>query len=278
MKFLVLIVVLGLRRLDASWPAWLLNPHRHQSWLQQAANRLGGEQRVWWLAVFLPALLTALLVCWLAGFWGQLLVMLLGIGLLLWLVGCQSEFRNVDELLVRGRMNDPEGFAALATDEFGVSGSPGERQYQKALAEQILGREQQLFIAIFWLVVLGFGAAFLVVLNRAWLAWAGTDQADSWQARLDTLLSWPARLLLVLSMALAGNFTAVMEAMRGRWQPREQSGEGLLQVANVAMDDQEEQREASLAAAMDHLEALQGLLLRCVAIWLIVSAIWIIVM
>tara|TARA_B100000676_G_C17893533_1_gene740603 strand:+ start:59 stop:895 length:837 start_codon:yes stop_codon:yes gene_type:complete len=277
MKFLVLILVLGLRRLDTNWPFWLANPQRHQGWLQQWSNRLGQGQRVWWLAVLLPALLIYALTCWLDGFWGQLLVLVLGIALMLWLVGGQSEFRHVDELLVRGRMNDPDGFAALATDEFDVTGTPGEPGYQRALTEKILAREQQLFIAIFWLVVLGFGAAFLVVLNRAWLAWAGEPQANSWQARLDDWLSWPANKLLVLSMALAGDFTAVMEKMRGQWLRLDHSGQGLQEVANVALEDVQPQQEGFLSAALDHLESLQGLLLRCVAIWLILSALWVIV-
>ena len=276
MKFLVLILVLGLRRLDTSWPLWLTNPQRHQGWLQQWGNRLGQGQRVWWLAVLLPALLIYALTCWLDGFWGQLMVLLLGVILMLWLAGGQSEFRHVDELLVRGRMNDPEGFAALATDEFDVTGTPDDPAYQSALTEKILAREQQLFIAIFWLVLLGFAAAFLVVLNRAWVIRAGDEQANHWQTRLDSWLSWPANRLLVLSMALAGDFTAVMEKMRGHWSRQEHSGQALQQVANVALEDSQASGEGSLSAALDHLESLQGLLLRCVAIWLILAALWVI--
>lgn len=278
MKLLVLILVLGLRRLDTSWPLWITNPQRHQGWLQQWNNRLGQGQRVWWLAVLLPAVLISALTCWLDGFWGQLLVLVLGIALMLWLVGGQSEFRHVDELLVRGRMNDPDGFAALTTDEFDVTGTPGEPAYQSALTEKILLREQQLFIAIFWLVVLGFGAAFLVVLNRAWLIRADQKDVNSWQARLDGWLCWPANKLLVLSLALAGDFTAVMEKMRGRWWSREQGDQSLPEVASVALDAPQGQSDGSLSSAMDHLESLQGLLLRCVAIWLILAALWIIVM
>lgn len=277
MKFLVLILVLGLRRLDTSWPLWISNPQRHQGWLQQWSNRLGQGQRVWWLAVLLPAVLIAALTCWLDGFWGQLLVLALGTALMLWLVGGQSEFRHVDELLVRGRMNDPEGFAALATDEFDVTGTPGDPDYQSALTERILAREQGLFVAIFWLVLLGFGAAFLVVLNRAWLSRAGEEQGNSWQARLDGWACWPANRLLVLSMALAGDFTAVMEKMRGHWLRQEHSGDSLQQVVNVALETSPSGEPGSLSAALDHLESLQGLLLRCVAIWLILSALWIIV-
>ncbi|MED5389209.1 MAG: hypothetical protein VX793_10185 [Pseudomonadota bacterium] len=277
MKFLVLILVLGVRRLDTGWPFWLANPHRHQGWLQQWSNRLGPGQRVWWLAVLLPAVLVSTLACWLDGFWGQLLVLLLGIVLLLWLVGVHSEFRHVDELLVRGRMNDPDGFAALAADEFGVNGTPGQSAYQQELVGKILSRELQLFIAIFWLVLLGPGAAFLVVLNRVWVDEKGEEGAGSWQSRLNDWLCWPANKLLLLSMALAGDFTAVMEKMRGRWLRRDPENAVLQDVATIALEEPLPAQTNTLSTMLDHLESLQGLLLRCVAIWLILSALWIIV-
>lgn len=78
-------------------------------------------------------------------------------------------------------------------------------------------------------------------------------------------------------MALAGDFTAVMEKMRGHWWRQEHSGQPLQQVANVALEDSQASGDGSLSAALDHLESLQGLLLRCVAIWLILAALWIIV-
>ncbi|MCG8392696.1 MAG: hypothetical protein MI745_06405 [Pseudomonadales bacterium] len=274
MKFLVLIVVLGLRRLDISWPHWLVDGQRHRAWLKQWGNRTGAGQWLWWLAVALPAGVFMVLECWLGGFWGQLVLLALGIALMLWLVGGQSEFRHVDELLVRGRMNDPDGFAALAQDEFAVTGTPGQGDYHQALSQTILEREQQLFVAIFWLVVLGPGAAFLVVLNRAWLNLAQQDAG--WQTTLDQLLCWPGRKLLVLSMALAGDFTAVMDKMRGQWANPDQQGEQLLAVVKVALEDVQ-MSDGAFPSALDELESMQGLLLRCVAIWLILAAIWIIV-
>ena len=111
MKFIVLIVVMGLRRMDLGWSTLLADDERHQRWLQRCGSRIGQPARVWWVAVLLPAVLIGWAACWLSGFWGQLLVLGLGILLLLWLLGSYSEFRYVDELLVRGRMNDPDGFS-----------------------------------------------------------------------------------------------------------------------------------------------------------------------
>ncbi len=279
MKFIVLIVVMGLRRMDAGWSPLLAGEERHQRWLQRCGSRVGQPNRVWWVAVLLPAVLIAWGACWLSGFWGQLLVLGLGTLLLLWLLGSHSEFRHVDELLVRGRMNDPDGFAALATDEFSVNCVPGDPAYHQQLSEQILAREERLFVAIFWLVLLGFGAAFLVVLNHAWLQRQRRHCSESetlgWQQALDDWLSLPARQLLIVSMSLAGDFTAVMERMRGAWWQLQPTPSLIVSVANVAQEENHDASPGTLHTAMDHLEGLQGLLLRCVAIWLIMAALWI---
>ena len=97
MKFIVLIVVMGLRRMDAGWSPLLAGEERHQRWLQRcdAASSLwcGG-----WLCCCLQCCCLGHVP--LSGFWGQLLVLGLGV-LLLWLLGSHSGFRHVDELLVR---------------------------------------------------------------------------------------------------------------------------------------------------------------------------------
>ena len=76
-------------------------------------------------------------------------------------------------------------------------------------------------------------------------------------------------------MELAGDFSAVMNRMRGSWWQLQPSDSLLLSVANVAQEEGGEARPATLNMAMDQLEELQGLLLRCVAIWLIMAALWI---
>ncbi|MGB2246884.1 MAG: regulatory signaling modulator protein AmpE [Alcanivorax sediminis] len=274
MTFLMLILVLGLRRLESDWPHWMINGQRHHAWLQILASRFGNGLLLWCLAIAIPAVLLGLIECWLQGFWGQWLWLLLGSVVLLWLLGGHSEFRQVDELLVRGRMNDPEGFAALAEDEFGVQGDPMEPAVQQALAERILGREQQLFVAIFWLVVFGLPAALVVVLNHAWSQRAERENTR-WATTLDHWLSWPAQRLMIFSMALVGDFAAVLDYMRGHWLKLQGAEKHAAIAARVAMDVPEQEVGSPFYQMIAPLESLQGLLLRCMAVWLIMAALWV---
>ena len=71
MKFIVLIVVMGLRRMDLGWSTLLADDERHQRWLQRCGSRIGQPARVWWVAVLLPAVLIGWAACWLSGFWAS---------------------------------------------------------------------------------------------------------------------------------------------------------------------------------------------------------------
>ncbi len=274
MTFLMLILVLGLRRLESGWPHWMIDSQRHQAWLQRLANRFGNGLMLWGIGVLLPAVVLTFLECWLQGFWGQWLWLIFGGAVLLWLLGGHSEFRQVDELLVRGRMSDPEGFAALAEDEFGVQGDPRDPVVQQALAEEVLGREKQLFVAIFWLVLLGLPAALLVVLNGAWAQRAERDNTR-WATTLNLWLHWPAQRLLIFSMAVVGDFAAVLDCMRGHWFTLQGEDKQLAMAAQVAMDVPEQQEGSPFYRIIAPLESLQGLLLRCMAVWLILAAVWV---
>ena len=63
--------------------------------------------------------------------------------------------------------------------------------------------------------------------------------------------------------------------MRGAWWQLQPSASLMLSVTNVAQEEDRDACPGTLHTAMDHLEGLQGLLLRCVAIWLIMAALWI---
>lgn len=275
MSFLMLILVLGLRRLEAGWPHWMIDSGRHQAWLQRLASRFGNGSLQWCLAIAVPAVLLAVLACSLQGFWGQWLWLLLGSMVLLWLLGGHSEFRQVDELLIRGRMGDPDGFAALAEDEFGVQGDPRDPVTQQSLAEEILNREQRLFVAIFWLVVAGLPAAFVVVLNGAWAQRAERENTR-WAITLDQWLSWPAQRVLIFSMAVVGDFAAVLDCMRGHWLTLQGAAGQIAMAAKVAMDIPEPEEDTPFYRIIAPLESLQGLLLRCMAVWLILAAVWVV--
>ncbi|HAD63100.1 MAG TPA: hypothetical protein DCG27_03500, partial [Alcanivorax sp.] len=166
MKLLVILLVLALRRRDGGWPLWLTREERHQRFIDRLSP--GGGALAWWLAVALPTLLVALLFSWLCGLLGALLTLLLGGVLLLWLIGVESEFRRMDTLLVRGRMNDRDALAGSAARAFGTGplddGPDSERAWFNDLADRFVLRAGDLFAVLFWVTVLGFGAALLFVL------------------------------------------------------------------------------------------------------------------
>lgn len=281
MKLLLLLVVLALRRLDIGWPAWLLDRQKARHLLAPVENQLNRLTESvllhWLLAVLLPAVLVALLLGWLSGFLWGLPALFVAVLLLLWLLGPESEFRHLDEMLVRGRMGDDQQLAEIATEQFQAIGTPADEGYFPALKKRITRQDlTNLFATIFWLIVLGYGAALLYVLNRQWLSDENTGRRE-FAGLLHTALIWIPARLLVLCMALAGNFSRVAEAVAGEvWQLDD--GQSLVDDALAgamdlpALDDPE-----NLQAGVDQLEKLQSLLLRCLAIWLILSAAWIVI-
>lgn len=280
MKLLVLLVVLAMRRLDMGWPAWLSDRDRIRRLadpLADAAASLGiNGVPAWIIRVALPALIIGLLIAWLHGVLWGLAGWLAGGALLLWLLGTDSESRQVDDMLVRGRMNDPEGLAELARDAFGVDTSEASGEGFRALFRNVLSREaHHLFATIFWLVALGYWAALFYVLNYQLMRSDQTDETVREPARvMHTALFWLPGRLLVLCIGLAGDWHRVSEAVSGRlWDLSET--EPLLQDALVAAMDRGETPPDSLQAAMDTLEAQQGLLLRCLALWLLLAAFWV---
>lgn len=271
MRLFVILLVLGARRLDSGWPGWLTRDDRHQSLLATLAPHRHGVLG-WWLAVALPAVLVALFFGWLHGFWGALLTLVLGSVLMLWMVGVESEFRPVDELLVRGRMNDREALLACARESFGHPEGEPDKAWFSGLGECVLERAAGLFAVIFWITVLGFGAALLLVLNRAWLA-RHPDHCD-WSRSLDAAMSWIPNRLTALALALVGHFGAVMHKIGGRIWRLDDGATLLGQAARAALDEEGRSAETGFQAGVDLLEALQGLLLRALAVWLIFAALW----
>lgn len=271
MKLLVLLLALVLRRRDGGWPAWLVREDRHRRFLAALAPASGVPG--WWLAVALPALLAALLFAWFDGLPGALATLLLGTPLLLWLIGVDSEFRHLDNLLVRGRMNDREALAAGAAEAFEHPAGACDGDWFDGLCGRVLERAALLFAVVFWLTVLGFGAAVLLVLNRAWLR--RDPDAGDWARSLDAALCWIPARLTVLALALVGHFGAVTAAAAGRLWRLDDGRELLGAVAAAAVARETEGRDSPFQHGVDRLEALQGLLLRALAVWLIFAALWV---
>ncbi|MFN3713964.1 MAG: hypothetical protein ACK4SX_09920 [Alcanivoracaceae bacterium] len=278
MKLLVLLVVLALRRLDVVWPDWLTGGGqmaRLQNWFSGLLADHLSDLVAWGLRVALPALLVAWLMLVLHGMLWGLAGWVAGAVLLLWLLGPESEFRHLDDMLVRGRMSDPHTLGQLAEQHFGAQGQPGEPGYFAGLMMRILHRDSgHLFATVFFLMALGYWAAFLYLANR-WLA-ARPSLAGSEAARVvDAAMFWlPSRLLIVV-MALVGDFRRVMEAVDGRMLQLDDNHRVLEDATIAALDLDAEPDPDDLQAGIDMLEALQSLLLRCLAMWLIMAAIWI---
>lgn len=282
MKLLILLLVLGLRRLDYAWPEWLRAPARFARLLVPLGDlagvlRLSGPFR-WLVVVLLPAAVAGALIAWLHCVLGGVPGWIVGGALLLWLLGPDSENRRVDDLLVRGRMQDSAGVSEAATD-FGVSGDPGEAGFFGRLYSRILNREAQgLFAISFWLIVLGYWAALLYTLNYFLMRVEDEDDALVDTARtVHAALFWPPARLLVACMALAGDWRRVSNTLSGRVWTLEDDDRLLDDAMNAAVGVEEASEPEAMDQAMDRLESRQGLLLRCLAIWLLLSAAWVLI-
>lgn len=234
--------------------------------LGDAASRLH-----WLLAVLLPSLLMAALFYVLGELLWGLLAWGAGALLLLWLWGAESEFRQLEELLALGRMQDREGLEAMAQDSFQVS--PGANFFARLQSSFFLRDARVLFASIFWLILLGYWAVFLYLLNRCYLhVFKASD--DSLAAGLDRIMFYPVARLLVLCLALASDYQQVMAAVKGRLLALPSNELLQLAVAGVLARSGETSADV-LAQQMDRLEVLHATMLRTLALWLVLAAVWI---
>lgn len=279
MKLIVLLVVLALRRLDIAWLDVFLASDRLDQALRPIREKIVEKSlsplAEWSVLVLLPVLVIAaamaLLSAWL---WG-IPAFFAGVLLLLWLLGGRSEFRDTEDLLIRARMNDATSLAILATERVGMDPqkAPSDSGYFPDLLRTILTRDvRHLFATLFWFMVFGYWAAAFYALNLNWLRSReeGGDTAQMFQ----TVLLWiPARIML-LCMALAGNFGKVSDAVAHRLWRVDDSEDLLEEALPGALDLPALEDAADLSAGADQLEKLQGLLLRCMALWLILASLW----
>jgi AmpE protein len=276
MKLLVLLLVLALRRLDLAWPAWLLGEDRVRRWLLPFWQRLGQSSSPlhWGLGVLLPALLVALLFYALGQILWGIPGWFAGALLLLWLWGGESEFRQVEELLALGRMQDRERLYAMAQDSFQVS--PGRDFFARLQDSFFLRDARVLFASIFWLILLGYWAVFLYLVNRLYLQCLGDEETEGNRlaARLDLVLFYPVARLLVVCLALTSDFQQVMGAVRGRLLAL--PSETLLHLAVTGvLAHSERAGDDALSRQMERLEVLHAAMLRTLALWLVIAAVWV---
>ncbi|MDF1781540.1 MAG: hypothetical protein P1U67_09615 [Alcanivoracaceae bacterium] len=284
MKLIVLLVVLALRRLDVNWPTWMHHDSASGQLNASLTPSVSADGLAWILKILLPAVLVGVAFYFLQHILWGLPAVALGVIVLLWLLGVDSEFRQLDELIVRGRMNDKEEFSALAQEKFGVEGDPEDDGYYLSLCQTISHREAvTLFSSLFFFITLGYGAVLLYVLNR-WLA-ARDESGCEWARVCDAAFYWLPSRLLILAVALGGDFRRVMEAVDGRMWSWDKSQEIFEDAAIAALETELDaefdgrfgnDESGNLLAGVEVLEGLQSLLLRVLAIWLIFAAIWVV--
>jgi|TARA_R110002073_G_scaffold336505_1_gene534256 AmpE protein len=278
MRLIVLLVVLVLRRLDLSWPEWMKNHRGERLFMSPLVSFSSAESGAWLLRVMLPGVAVFGVLYILSQLIWGLPALLAGGVLVIWLLGTGSEFRSLDELVVRGRLNDAEELESAAREHFGHTASITDEGYFVGLCRAIGQREAgYLFAAIFYLVTLGYAALTIYILNR-WLA-ERRDSGSSWARTCDDAFTWLPSRLLIITLALAADFRRVMTAVDGRiWQQPDSSQDGdevLSDALTAALDITDEDEQANIQEGVEILEELQSLLLRVLSIWLMFSAAWV---
>ncbi len=271
MNLFILLLVLAVRRLDIGWTkSWVADNRIERrllpvvSWAQRNNK---GNGVVWLLAVVLPVVLWA----WLRASVPWALAVVLDALLLLWLLGAESEFRYVTGLVQRLRMRDGEQFQAQAEQHFGMTPGTEDEAYVQGLCARILMKSAEgTFAVLFWFFLLGTLGSLAFALN---FALARTLKAGNVAEQWHRFLVWLPQRLLLVAMALAGSFRGVVEGTARHWWQLD--GEALLRsVVPEGLDLPRNMPNTFLERAKVQLLALEGLLNRCLALWLIIGVLW----
>lgn len=271
MNLFILLLVLAVRRVDIGWSQSWIAEDRVQRGIAPlvawAKGKQKGEGIIWLVAVLVPVLLWAWLRNWVLPSFGYALDAVL----LLWLLGAESEFRYLSGLIQRVRMHDAEQLEVQARQHFALEKNASEDNYLDGLVHRVLLKSAEgTFALLFWFFLAGTWGSLLYGLN---FALAKSLERENLAEQLHKLLVWlPDRLLLV-AMAFAGSFRGAVEAgARYWWQLNSLAlfeaviPDGLDLPRNMPTD--------FFDIAKVKLIALEGLLNRCLALWLIVGVLW----
>lgn len=271
MNLFILLVVLAVRRVDIGWSQSWIAEDRIQRGIAPLIAWAKGKQKgaaiIWLVAVLMPVLLWAWLRSWVVPGVGYVL----DVALLLWLLGAESEFRYLSGLIQRVRMRDAEQLETQARQHFALEQSANEEGYLDRLVHCVLVKSAEgTFALLFWFFLAGTWGSLLYGLN---IALAKSLEGENLAQQLHKLLVWlPDRLLLV-AMAFAGSFRGAVEAgVRHWWQL---NGSALFEAAIPdSLDLPRNMPSDFYDIAKVKLIALEGLLNRCLALWLIVGVLW----
>lgn len=267
----ILLLVLAIRRLDIGWSQiWIAADRVQQGiaplivWMKEKQKSNGA---IWLVVVLVPVLLWAWLRSWVLPSVGYVLDAVL----LLWLLGAESEFRYLSGLIQRVRMHDTEQLEVQARQHFALEKSASDDNYLDRLVHRILLKSAEgTFAVLFWFFLAGTWGCLLYGLN---FALAKSLTRGNVAEQLHKLLVWlPDRLLLV-ALAFAGSFRGATDAGARYWW---QLDSWVLFKAAIpdGLDLPRNMPSDFFEIAKVKLIALEGLLNRCLALWLIVGVLW----
>lgn len=271
MNLFVLLLVLAVRRLDIGWTnSWVAEDRVQRRLVSVVAwgrDKNKSQSVVWLLAVLVPVLVWV----WLRAALPSGLGYVVDAVLLLWLLGAESEFRYLTSLIQRIRMRDIAQLEAQAKLHFGIEATSEDEGYLNQLSHRALMKSAEgTFAVLFWFFLCGTWGSLLYALNYAL---AQSFERGSLPELLHKLLVWLPQRLLLVAMALAGSFRGATDKSAPYWWQLD--GQALLLAAIPdGLDLPRDMPTAFLERAKVQLIALEGLLNRCLALWLIVGVLW----
>lgn len=277
MSFLVMLLALLLvrftnlcRTLQQDGP--LLNLLQ---WLGRAAVRVLRPPLALLIVLLALLLPVALLLMLVPLTYGVLLVPL-HVLILLWSFGRGAPLRELEALRTRWRRGDSEAASLQAEQSLGLRAGSDPALLQQVQGYLLWQGYQGFFAVIFYYALLGPLAALAYRLLDLLCTLPDSTRLRGSAVRLRQLLDGVPVRLLLLTLALAGNFVAAAPVLRRHLLDRQIDAPRLLAEGGRAAAELVGQRAAGQdPAALHSLDALQHLLWRAGWIWASALALWV---
>ncbi|MEZ5524640.1 MAG: regulatory signaling modulator protein AmpE [Pseudomonadales bacterium] len=276
MTFLVLLLTIGAYKLLG----WHFRPE-HDRWFVNFSERVsttfGGSSRLTMLvSVLLPLLVVALVLSvvqdWVFGFVGLALQVLL----LAYAFGRVNLPREVTTYLHHWCEGDFQSAYHHAQEYFkleqGFDAGDRAQLHEKACRGVLYQWFEQVFVIVFWYLLLGPVAALFVRLLNLYEELGDQDETS----RLVHVLEWLPARLLAITYAVAGNFTQCFKSWLTVLTEYRMTTEQVLfksGLASIALGEKQlPTAEADVQA--EQIQMLEALQIRCLVVCLILVALF----